>query len=152
MSCRSNEKIICPYCGAEMEIKTAKYGQGALGWAMCRNENCSAEGPLVSGKTMERAVENARTAALRCYTPIFKPLKPMTLEEVKGASRAWMEVETEGWDMQFVKMDKRSGGVVYQTPGSEQLYGVLYDDYGKTWRCWDREPTDEERSAAEWET
>lgn len=69
MSCRSAEKVLCPYCGAEMEIKTAKYGQGALGWAMCRNENCSAEGPLVSGKTMEKAVENARAAALRRYAP-----------------------------------------------------------------------------------
>lgn len=97
----------------------------------------------------EEAIEAARAAALRRYTP---PIKPMALEEVKGANRAWIEVMAEGWDVQFVEMNKRSGGVVYQTPGSEQLYGVLYDDYGKTWRCWDSKPTEKERSAAEWET
>lgn len=102
---------------------------------------------IQEAENKETGIVSARAAALRCYTPI---LKPMTLEEVKGANRAWIEVMAEGWDVQFVEMFKRRGGVVFQTPGSEQWYGVLYDDYGRTWRCWERKPTDEERSAAEW--
>ena len=28
---------------------------------------------------------------------------------------------------------------------------ILWDAYGKTWRCWATKPTDEERAAAQWE-
>lgn len=151
MSCRSDEKIVCPWCGAEMKRdwrQTIYGGPARKVWFKC--ENCRSISPIEWGENYDVALKTATEYALRRNTPILKPLNPMTLEEVKGASRAWIEVMAEGWDMQFVEMDKRSGGVVYQTPGSEQLYGVLYDDYGKTWRCWESKPTEEERSTAGW--
>ena len=34
---------------------------------------------------------------------------------------------------------------------SEEDVKLMRYDYGKTWRCWPRRPTDEERKAAKWE-
>lgn len=78
--------------------------------------------------------------------------KPMPLEEVRREISVWLEVKNEDLKLQIVEMTKRSGGVVYRLAGSNELYGVLYDTYNKDWRCWESRPTDEERSAAEWET
>lgn len=33
---------------------------------------------------------------------------------------------------------------------SEDDVKLMRSDYGKTWRCWTRRPTDEERRAAAW--
>jgi len=33
---------------------------------------------------------------------------------------------------------------------SDRFISVGYDDYGKRWRCWDKEPTDEERRSRPW--
>lgn len=77
------------------------------------------------------------------YAWVGKPsLKPMTWEEVKSASEcAWIEDK---------KFDYASG--YRSSDGVRGWAKVLQEDYGKTWRCWSRKPTDEERSAAEWET
>jgi len=33
---------------------------------------------------------------------------------------------------------------------SDRFISVGYDDYGKRWRCWDKEPADEERRSRPW--
>lgn len=107
-----------------------------------------AEGPMVTGfASEEEAIEAAKADALRRYT---QPIKPMTLEEVRRESSAWLEVKNKRWKLRFIEMTKRSGGVVFRLAGSNELHGVLYDTYNKDWRCWERKPTDEERRAAEW--
>lgn len=35
--------------------------------------------------------------------------------------------------------------------GAISVMSMREDSYGKTWRCWEEKPTDEERKAAEWE-
>jgi hypothetical protein len=44
----------------------------------------------------------------------------------------------------------KDGFVYYETHNTNELK-LLEIDYGKTWRCWARRPTDEERAAAAWE-
>ena len=44
----------------------------------------------------------------------------------------------------------KDGFVYYETHNANELK-LLEIDYGKTWRCWARRPTDEERAAAVWE-
>ena len=44
----------------------------------------------------------------------------------------------------------KDGFVYYETHNTNELK-LLEIDYGKTWRCWARRPTDEERAAAVWE-
>ena len=38
----------------------------------------------------------------------------------------------------------------FEKDGDEYRYFVE-TEYGKTWRCWSRKPTDEERKAAKWD-
>lgn len=136
-----NEKVHCPWCGAEMY---ACYSRGkVLGeWkyyydAHLRCTGCGAQGPFARWNTPEGAKEAAKAAALRRYTAL---LKPMTLEEVKD-----LRVGTLVWSEHIPKWRADDGMCVYNgNPG---------DGYGRLYRYWaGRKPTDEERSAAGWET
>lgn len=144
-------KILCPWCGAEM-CPTATADVITKEWRACYicPDDPYVSSPEVGGfKTVEEALEAAEAAALRRYTPPLRPLTPMTVEEVRKEILAWLE--TKDWKPQKVEMIKRTGGVVFRLADSPELYGVHYDTYNKDWRCWSHEPTDEERSAAEWE-
>ena len=152
------DKILCPWCGAEMEIKTVPhdvpgiiYARGAKkrerrwnAWTSCSNDDCGADGPIVSEmETEQEAIEAVRAAALRRYTPM---LKPMTFEEVEQlACSDSIDDETPLY-LEDVDGDNE-WKISYQL---RRLCFNAKDDYGKTWRCWSRKPTDEERSAAEW--
>lgn len=160
------EKVLCPWCGAEMEIKTVRhdvpgiiYARGAKkrecrwnAWTSCTNDDCGAEGPIVAELESEQeAIAAVRAAAMRRYTP---PIKPMTLEEVwKQEDPVWVEGKNGALYIGdfYASMSAKNGWDV-QTLGSAKPQLILEDDYGKNWRCWERKPTDEERSAAEWET
>ena len=89
MNSRSEGKIICPWCGAEMEIKIVPhdapgiiYARGAKkrerrwnAWASCMNDDCYADGPIVAElETEQDARAEAVAAAIRRYTP------PITME------------------------------------------------------------------------
>lgn len=161
------EKILCPWCGSEMEMKTVHhdvpgiiYARGAKkreqrwnAWTSCTNDDCGADGPIVAELESEQeAIDAAIAAALRRYTP---PIKPMTFGEILGK-----EVELE------IRYNCKTKRVIVPYHLDETIE-VLWENsfitgedkrhlsksmYGKTWRCWERNPTDEERSAAEWET
>lgn len=155
------DKVLCPWCGAEMYVC---YSRGrVLGeWrdyydAHLRCTKCGAQGPFESWNTAEGAKEAARAAALRRYTP---PLKPMTLEEAYEAEYCYLEHDTKGMDTQIVMLGMMSTNARNESRVEILEFGEDADycgklecsDYGKTWRCWERKPTDEERSAAGWET
>ena len=88
------------------------------------------------------------------YAWVGKPtLKPITLEEI------WIEddplwVEHKNGALYigdfYMSMSAKNGWDV-QMLGSAKPRLLLEDYYGKTWRCWERRPTDDERSAAGWE-
>lgn len=72
----------------------------------------------------------------------------MTFEEVE-----WLACTDSIDDDTPLYLEEVDGDVGWEI--SYKLRGLCFyakDDYGKYWRCWEREPTDEERSAAEWET
>lgn len=157
------DKILCPWCGAEMEINTKEFNRRHSARMECHNSECNARGPMTKWHdTEEKAIENAHATALRHYIPpnkpmTPKPLKPMTLEESEYKwNLIYLEKKGEGelilGDMCgsaeddlicFVRDDPYD-----PIPGDD----LDKDEYGKTWRCWERKPTDEERSAAGWET
>ena len=146
----SGDKVICPWCGREME--PAVYERRA-DWEVaysCRK--CGASGPIQRAFKEKDAEEAARAAALRRYTP---QLKPMTLEEATGAEDpVWFESTGNVLcvcDCVFTP-DMDGGAVEVYTMGGKGYSLLLSRRYGKDWRCWERKPTDEERSAAEWET
>jgi hypothetical protein len=156
------DKVLCPWCGAEMSVCVDENDLFDYnGWTACTNDKCTAEGPMVTGfDSEEEAIEAAKAAARRHYIPPAKrpsrpvPLKPMTSDEILGK-----EVELE------IRFNYKTKRVIAPYHLGETME-VLWEDsfitgedrrylskslYGKTWRCWERKPTDEERSAAEWE-
>ena len=156
------DKVFCPWCGTEMEINTKEFNRRHSARMECHNSECNARSPMTKWHdTEEKAIENARAAALRRYTP---PLKPMTLEGLRGATLnvdgiAWLEVRDvprEEWEGYYQpKLAMRVDGTEYfqlYYIGSQYPHSPETTDYNKTWRCWSHKPTDEERSAAGWET
>ena len=148
----SADKVLCPWCGAEM---SACYSRGkVLGeWkdyydAHLRCTGCGAQGPFARWNTPEGAKEAARAATLQRYTP---PIRQMTLEEVIAFDgEIWMEDKSDFvvWACRcFFNHAEKKMTVHYITMNTVVLE---FSTYGKTWRCWERVPTDEERSAAEW--
>lgn len=148
------DKILCPWCGAEMVttavvIDTTKDDcKTAL---LCTQ--CHAQSPLCNTWT------EAKEAALRRYTPP-QPMtlqKPMAkLEEALGKE---IDIEIKGEDRfrkvsipVHARMAKQFEIIVPRNIAHIAPVILPVEDYGKTWRCWERKPTDEERSAAGWET
>ena len=85
----------------------------------------------------------------------------MTLEEIGNALKMPLWKETKrahkdlytGWVLAY---DIQKGlGITGTRLGMSEPSGrvVWYrlDDYGKTWRCWTSEPTDEQRVSVEWD-
>lgn len=84
-------------------------------------------------------------------------LKPLSWDEAMGDD-AFLEIKGDeyndaalnifacGYDGEIHEDDH----ILYITHGEDSLK-LMGTDYGKTWRCWARRPTDEERAAAVWE-
>lgn len=88
------------------------------------------------------------------YAWVGKPmLKPRSLEEVIAFDgEIWIEdkYDFDVWACRcFFNRAGKKMTVHYITMNTEVLE---FSTYGKTWRCWSRKPTEEERGAAEWET
>ena len=89
-----------------------------------------------------------------------KPLVPLTLEEAKALRGVWIEDDGCCWgddEPHPAMWDGRVNGHFHQFIDehySEEEEHVYFEEteYNKTWRCWPRKPTDEEREAAMWET
>ena len=92
----------------------------------------------------KEAIKAARAAALRRYT---LPINPMTFEDVERIARS-DNIDDE-IPLYLEDVDGDNGWEI--SYNLRRLCYTAKDDYGKTWRCWERKPTDEERSAAEWE-
>lgn len=157
----NNRPILCPYCGKEMASRlgtlnehTGEYG----GYMEC--PGCKARGPRVSVKKTTNLVVTARdlltaqqavTTAARCrYT---QAIEPLTLEEAARLDLVFMEMKTESGlirPVDAVIADNHIDCKLWRI-GSERPYYFKIHKYGKTWRCWPRIPTEDERNAAAWE-
>ena len=145
------DKVLCPYCGAEMVVVTSIYfdSPGWGGRTLCKG--CNALGPRVTGyKTKAAAKEAALAAAQARYLP---PNRPLTLDEVKvhckgGTSATPLWVEFDEGINRWVR-------IAPEKPGCELDYvtvfvSIMSSLYGKEWRCWLRKPTQAEMDAAGW--
>lgn len=163
------DKVICPYCpadkehpdGVEMlyrERRTPGVGYGYAGRYEC--PVCGSRAPEIRNVGIDAADLKAfaYAAAMRRYQPENRVL---TLEEAQAHvdDPVWCEFKNE-----IAKNDWYVGyGLVMlalhlydfwtfaeESPTPEQSREIAEDDYGKTWRCWLRRPTDEERSKEAW--
>jgi hypothetical protein len=84
-------------------------------------------------------------------------LKPLSWDEAMGDD-AFLEIKDDEFIDAALNLfaygtidgSLKDGFIFYKTHDVDELK-LLEIDYGKTWRCWARRPTDEERTAAVWE-
>lgn len=130
----------CPYCGCEMIYP-------AMG---CQYEcpHCGSKGPDSNDP------EEAYVETVQRYDP---PEKPLTLAEakVRNMERLPLYVEcsfVERWHG-LQPLNEWVVGLGWMRswgkPDDEPV-GFLEEGYGIYWRCWTRNPTDEERRVAVW--
>ena len=161
-----SEKILCPWCGAEMWFpkrawelsKFPPTGEDVDGnskwWARGKCLFCSALSPIVYGETEEAAMEWAKAAAIRRYTPLLKPLSKLEAVKNQFVYREWKgyDVDKEPILLGYIWDEwDESDRLTWQEFSEGAFEFVDESAYGKEWRCWERKPTDEERRAAEWE-
>ena len=89
-----------------------------------------------------------------------KPLVPLTFEEAYGADYCYIEFSVQEIPRPYVVMigsmtangeNKKIVRIYEFGEDVERCLKLRGEDYGKTWRCWPRKPTDEERKAAKWD-
>lgn len=158
---KNTPKVLCPYCGAEMEECEMADLLGFLSPAiydlvvdrctatyMYNCPECWACTPMA--KTMKEAY----TIALR------RPLqKPLTLDEITKTIYClpcWLEEEDDRLSPDV--LDRDSVGFFFKMQAHMMRQGIdecvphyPEDEYNITWRCWATVPTREEREAAKWE-
>lgn len=103
MRCRSEERILCPWCGAEMkrDWRQTEYGKPSRKvWFAC--ENCKSNSPIAWGENYDEALKTATEYALRRYTPpittekkLVCPINGAPCSECKPGSPCGVEVKDE---------------------------------------------------------
>ena len=164
----------CPYCGETM----IPFSSGSTrknevyAYAICKR--CTSVGPLVNANVnptcFSESLNAVKTMALEaaCRRPTQHPL---TFEEcmVYGDTERQVDMIPDPVWLEYKDPDGWTGWVcledhVYHPPGDAKGRGLYimhpgcdvegkseYEaDYGKTWRCWSRRPTDQEKAEAEW--
>lgn len=128
-------------------------------------ENCTRLGGCVScpyfvDNTMAQCTPVMATDALAYIRQLEaklaeydKPLVPLTFDDIASTifcTPCWVETMTSMWpDV----LDKDSVGFVgkLDNRGRRTTRYLMEAEYGKTWRCWSRRPTDEEIKAVKWD-
>lgn len=146
----SEQKPLCPYCGAEMKIHVHEFYDGAYcsGYALC--PECGSYSPSIAGDiSKEQLHDEVKAAALR------HPLqKPLTLEELHALIDAGEEAVTyceAKDDPQTYACIWYDGKSVDRDAEAIDSGLLVYEHYGIDWRAWANRPTDEARAAAPWE-
>lgn len=89
-----------------------------------------------------------------------KPQVPLTFEEAYGADYCYIEFSAQEIPRPYVVMigsmtangeNKKIVRIYEFGEDVERCLKLRGEDYGKTWRCWPRKPTDEERKAVKWD-
>ena len=141
------DKVLCPYCGGEMEVVSG-YRMGSLAWvacARCTQKGCDALGPRVEGFDTSVDAEAAALAAAQArYLP---PNRPLTLDEVKA-----MERDDMGYAIAWTenRRDEENHPWPYVEADCVPKFAEYFEDYGKEYRVWLRKPTQAEMDAARW--
>ena len=134
-------EVKCPYCGTAMECERKvfdPYDETFDEDYAFRCPQCFAVSPLAETKEEAFALAMQRTLQ-----------KPLTLEEAKAMDVVWLEDNDKTHCIPALVCRYVDGDVFFR--GQRSRVTPLDTDYGKRWRAWASEPTDEERSAAAWE-
>lgn len=168
--------VYCPYCGKQMELKSI-FGKFYYYRCPChkpeekldRDEECVAAAPL--SKTPEGAYKKATAL----YKPMRKPMEclsvylhigwglteteisPKRLLKYINARPLYLEINPKyAHSRELGRFDKH---YCYPWFGPEDIRAMLRREeknpekysYGRTYRFWWEEPSDEESAAAAWE-
>lgn len=84
-----------------------------------------------------------------------KPLVPLTFEEAILCDSCLETIDGEYYGMALNEFawrgpDECDGYILFCTHADGEAK-YMRADYGRTWRCWARRPTEEERKAAKWD-
>lgn len=145
----------CPYCGSEMNENLFAYGNGG-GWCNFECPNCGATSPKKENS------ESCNKAEFAAYFVAKKrwqePNRVLTLDEVTADAEKedwsfiWIERKyDEKYALQYCAWYATSTWVILVLPANEKKIYELKSDYGKTWRCWMRNPTAQEMAETPWE-
>lgn len=152
----------CPWCGYMMRLK--KFTPNGAGYeAYYRCTNCGVDSPHVYAESTEEAESKAYKAATsHFYNPGNREL---TLEEVLVIARhnadgynhiCWLEkvdvrgISAPGFLGGYGVHSKNYVCFEYYEVAIEYPDCLPKEEYGKTWRCWLRIPTEDEKKAAKW--
>lgn len=139
-------------------------------WECCidtENGPCAEECPMKDAEWKETGLAACRAfaddhvevplALVQRTLELLKAQEPrvITLEDAQGADYCWYESRAANicilCDATMYPNLKGRPETELQMMGTS-VRGWLYDDaYGKDWRCWNREPTKEQREATPWE-
>ena len=141
-----NQVVRCPSCGCELHLLF--YRMYGYTYAGAHATDC-----YVGVSRWFETPEAALAAAQKRWV---EPNRVLTLESVAAKLEADAPVYLEIRDWAGGKWhgngDDTYEEVEDMTAGLERRYpDELDDEYGQTWRCWLRKPTDEERAAVPWE-
>lgn len=131
------DKVLCPYCGAEMKLD--RYDDGyEFGAAYYVCQECGSTSPTANTDAAALAAAQAR------YLP---PNRPLTLEEVANLERddmgyaiAWTENRS----------DEENHPWTFVVADCVPKFDEYFEGYGKQYRVWLRKPTQAEMDAAGW--
>lgn len=161
MTNKSKKFPRCPWCGAEMKANKGDVfttdDNGWVGRLSC--DECGANSSFVYDKaTKKEAVD-----ALRELKPKEEPNRVLTLGEVLEIAN-----ENEDWYNRVCWLERGKKSLIY--PGCIKEGYTLGDmylsfdeiisedsdyyntkEYGEKWRCWLRNPTEQERTETPWE-
>lgn len=159
----SEKKPKCPYCGAEMRLEDNEdvlFGLFAdeekMYWYQCNTPSCGIHSPANHTKV------GAYKAAMKRYE---EPNRVLTLDEVLEIARknedgynhvCWLEkvnvrcISTPGFLGGY--------GIHSEIYVNFEFYEVVTEypdcvpavEYGKTWRCWMRNPTEQQMRDTPW--
>lgn len=126
------DKVLCPYCGAEMKLD--RYDDGyAFGAAYYVCQECGSTSPTANTEAAALAAAQAR------YLP---PNRPLTLDEVKA-------LETDNWMCTPAWVEFADCKKTIES-GQIRLAPNVLEGYGRDFRVWLRKPTQAEMDAAGW--
>lgn len=136
----------CPYCGQTMAAAEPffdKFSGSYSTFAKCWR--CGSQGPMIKSSTATGAQGRAMKHAL--HRPAQKPLRWQQLEELPIV---WLEDNGERAVIPAFPCPGSKSGVMSFLTNEHEFVTSIKTDYGKHWRAWAAQPTQEERSAAKW--
>lgn len=141
----------CPYCGYIMYERCEAVSEGYeyyYSCGACRAKSPPLYDPSSNDERIEaKQREDAYAAAMQRVEPEKRVL---TLDEIAGTiyvTPCWLELLNEPNTYAIIL---NGDSQCFFAKGDIDLLYDTTENYGITWRCWLRKPTDAERAAAPW--